>query len=88
MEARRVSRPVSTVFAYSLLTMDAGPPGPRPATSWARGPPSSLRRADTSSPRVHSRSRPRKGERRCANITSPVAGLAKLVLVTASYVTW
>jgi hypothetical protein len=63
MEARRGSRPVATVIAYRLLTMDAGLAGAHSATPRARGPPSPLHRADASSPRMDTHARGhKKGE--------------------------
>jgi hypothetical protein len=90
MEARRGSRPVATVIVYSLLTMDVGPAGTYSGTPRARSPPSSLHRAML--PRLagtHAQDR-KKQKRRGDAPTSPLlySGLVKLVLVTASYVTW
>jgi hypothetical protein len=102
METRRENRPVPMTVASGLLTLDMRLPGAWPAKPCARDPPSppqrrsyqryqqGLRRACYGK---LARGRPphmegHKAERGDAT-TSPLpnAGLAKLVPVTASYVT-
>jgi len=99
METRRRNHPVPVTVASDPLTLGTGLPGARSAKPRARDPPSPVPRESssatsracrctTANPPGKTSPHPRpKRERRCTNIASPNTGLAKLVPVTASYVT-
>jgi hypothetical protein len=98
MGTRRRNCPVSTTIARGALTLDTGLPDAPSGKPCARDPPRrchvSHQRYEQGLPVCHGKparedlpAPKAKWERRCDNIASPNAGLAKLVLVTASYIT-
>jgi hypothetical protein len=98
MGIRRRNRPVSAAVAGGPFTPDTGPPDARPAGPCARDPPlpvfGELPELPTDRERAmahrqgktpHAHGKKERGD--AATSPLPNAGLAKLVLVTASYVT-
>jgi hypothetical protein len=95
----RGNRPVSIIVASGLFGLDGGLSDVRSAEPCARGPPSSVRVRTRATRGLRVRhggpagedlpvQGPEREKRRTQHRFSPGTGLAKLVPVTASYVSW